>query len=265
VVDSDYSPEFFADHVEKARSSAEAIVPHVLELVAPGSVVDFGCGVGTWLATFARHGVADYLGVDGEWVSPEMLEIPRERFVPARLDRPFELGRRFDLAVSLEVAEHLPESAASAFVRSVAEHAPCVLFSAAVPHQGGLHHLNEQWPEYWVELFAEYGHLVVDAIRPRIWTTPGVAFWYRQNTFLYARPEVLAAHPLLATARAHTNEKMLSVVHPRLLTHVAGDPAEHMRRLTAREHSLRELAYAAPHVAARSLRWWVGKLLRRST
>jgi SAM-dependent methyltransferase len=260
----EYDEQFFGDHVDKARSSAQAIVPIVMELVAPASVIDLGCGPGAWLATFAEQGIEDYRGVDGEWVSPELLEIPLDRFIAARLDRPFALDRQFDLAVSLEVAEHLPESSAEDFVGSLSALAPCILFSAAIPHQGGLNHLNEQWPEYWVELFAGHGYAVVDAIRPRAWTRPGIAFWYRQNTFIFARPEVLAARPLLAAARERTNESMLSVVHPSLLTRVAEDPSRHARRRPAPEHSLGELASAAPHVVARSVRWWAGKLLRRS-
>jgi predicted RNA methylase len=102
----EYDEQFFGDEVEKARSSSQAIVPIVMELVAPTSVVDLGCGLGTWLATFADLGIEDYLGIDGDWVPPEMLEIPHERFMAARLDRPFALDREFDLAVSLEVAEH---------------------------------------------------------------------------------------------------------------------------------------------------------------
>ena len=139
-----YDRVFYEGHADKARSSAEAIVPVVMELVAPTSVVDLGCGLGTWLATFGRHGVHDYLGVDGEWVERGMLEIAEDRFRTAQLDRPFRLDRRFDLAVSLEVAEHLPEHAASGFVDTLVRLAPCVLFSAAIPHQGGLRHLNEQ-------------------------------------------------------------------------------------------------------------------------
>lgn len=263
MADTDYNPEFFGDHVEKARSSAEAIVPYVMDLVAPTSVIDLGCGLGTWLATFVRHGVDDYLGVDGEWVSPDLLEIPREHFVAARLDRPFKLDRQFDLVVSLEVAEHLPESAAKRFVDTAVGLAPCVLFSAAIPHQGGLQHMNEQWPEYWAELFADHGYLVIDAIRPQVWSSPGVAFWYKQNTLLFAREEVIAAQPRLAHERERTVESMLSLVHPRLLTHVVGEPDQHLRRLTAREQSLHELVYASPYVAARSLRWRLARLRRR--
>jgi SAM-dependent methyltransferase len=264
MAESEYTQEFFEKWADKRRSSAAAIVPLVMELVAPRSVVDLGCGVGGWLAAFAEHGVDDYLGVDGEWVPPDSLEIPRERFVTADLGRPFTLDRQFDLAVSLEVGEHLPESAAKGFVETLVALAPCVLFSAAVPRQGGRHHVNEQWPQYWAALFAEYGYQVVDAIRPRVWSAPGVAWWYKQNTLIYAREEVIAARPLLSHGRAATVEEMLAVVHPRMVDHVAADPAAHVRRPTASEYSLRELSYAFPRAVARSARWRLGRLRNRA-
>ena len=254
---SDYDREFFEDHVQKARTSAEAIVPLVIELVEPSSVVDLGCGLGTWLAAFARHGVSDYIGVDGDWVPRWAMEIPAERFVPARLDQPLELGRRFDLAVSLEVAEHLPERVAKRFVETATGLAPFVLFSAAIPHQSGLHHVNEQWPDYWATLFAAEGYVVVDSIRSLVWSFPGVLYWYKQNAFLYVRSDVLAERPGLARARGATNESMLSLVHPSLLLHMARAPEAHVRRPTAREQSLRDLIDALPRVAARSLAWRV--------
>lgn len=263
IAKSEYTREFFEKRADKRRSSAEAIVPIALELIAPRSVVDLGCGVGGWLAAFASHGVDDYLGVDGEWVPADALEIPPDRFVTASLDHPFTLDRRFDLAISLEVGEHLPESAAETFVESLVRLAPCVLFSAAVPRQGGRHHVNEQWPEYWAALFARHGYLVVDAIRPRIWSTPGVSWWYKQNTLVYAREEAIAALPLLARERSATVEEMLAVVHPRMLDYVAADPAAHVRRPPATELSLREVSYALPRVLARSARWRLGRLRDR--
>jgi SAM-dependent methyltransferase len=263
MTESDYTPEFFAENVDKSRSSAEVVVPLVMERVAPRSVVDLGCGTGAWLGIFARHGVADYVGIDGDWVPPAALEIPQEQFIAARLDRPLKLKRRFDLAISLEVAEHLPESAASGFVRTAVRLAPCVLFSAAVPRQGGLHHVNEQWPDYWAALFAAHDYEVIDAIRPRIWSTEGVAWWYKQNTFIYAHPEVIASRPLLAKDRHATVKGMLSVVHPRMVDYVAADPTAHIRRPTPSEHSLREITSALPKVAARSLKWRLAAVLKR--
>jgi SAM-dependent methyltransferase len=252
---SPYGREFYERDVDVARTSVAAVVPFVVERVAPRSVIDLGCGRGTWLAEFARHGVVDYVGVDGEWMSRDVLAFPEERFVAARLDKPFRLDRQFDLAISLEVAEHLHESAAKQFVETIVRLAPCVLFSAAVPHQGGTQHVNEQWPDYWAALFAGHGYEVVDGIRPLIWSNPDVAFFHAQNILIFARPEVIAARPLLARDRERTIESQLCLVHPRLLSRVVKDTGRHIRLPTARDFSLRETVEALPHAVARSFRW----------
>src|SRR5262249_89270 len=125
-----YAPTFFARELDRARSSAKAVVPLVMARVAPKSALDLGCGHGFWLEPCIGEGGEEYIGVDGEWVPREALHFEADRFIAHRLDKPLQLNRRFDLAVSLEVAEHLPERAAKHFVRSIVEHAPCVLFSA---------------------------------------------------------------------------------------------------------------------------------------
>jgi hypothetical protein len=256
-----YTPKFFTWALDRARSSAEAIVPLVMERVLPRSVVDFGCGVGVWVDEFSRHGVEDYVGVDGPWVPRDALLFPEEHFVAARLDRGVSLGRTFDLAVTLEVAEHLPEHRAEAFIQTVVDHAPCVLFSAAVPHQGGTDHLNEQWPDYWAERFSARGYAAVDALRPLIWSNPEILPFYRQNIVLFATPELLASRPLLAGAR----EGPLSVAHPELLESVASHPQDHVRRPSANDLLLGELLAALPTVAARSLRTRVARLTTRTS
>jgi SAM-dependent methyltransferase len=258
--DTTYAPKFFTRELDRARSSAETVVPLVMERVGPRSVVDLGCGHGIWLETFVRHGVADYLGVDGDWVPRDLLHFRADRFLPARLDKPLRIERRFDLAVSLEVAEHLPERGAKEFVRNIVNLAPCVLFSAAIPHQRGTDHVNEQWPDYWAAHFAAHGYVVVDGIRPLVWSNPAVFPFYRQNIIMFSTPELIAARPLLARDRERTAESQLSLVHPELLVSVAAHPREHVRRPTARELMLSELLPAIPVVAARSVRWRLGRL-----
>lgn len=194
-----YDEDFYAFLDETSHTSAQAVVPFVMELVRPRSVVDLGCGTGVWLAAFAEHGVKDILGVDGSWVPGHRLQIPQDTFTPHDLCRPLHLGRRFDLAVSLETAEHLAPECATTLVASLVRLAPVVVFSAAVPGQGGTDHRNLQWPRYWSELFAEYGFVTIDAIRPLICRRHDVAHWYVQNTFLFvdrlhaARDEILRA------------------------------------------------------------------------
>lgn len=182
-----YTPAFFEEMAYGTRESARAVVAVVNELLRPASVLDVGCGTGTWLAEWRRVGVPDLLGVDGDNVDRAVLQVPEGKFAPADLKQPFSLGRTFDLVQSLDVAEHLDEAHADTFVESLARHGETILFAAAIPGQGGTHHVNEQWPSYWAEKFARAGYTAYDIIRPRIWTEPRVAVRYRQNILIFAR------------------------------------------------------------------------------
>src|SRR5947199_5742614 len=152
-----YTEQFYRDQSECSRRSAREIVPVILQLLQPKSVIDVGCGVGTWLSIFKEHGVDDIFGIDGDWINKKQLEIPEERFSAFDLKNVFRMNRRFDLVVCLELAEHLVTDNAEILVDSLTRLGPVVLFSAAVPFQGGTHHLNEQWPDYWVRYFQEKG------------------------------------------------------------------------------------------------------------
>jgi SAM-dependent methyltransferase len=211
-----YTADYYRALQEGARRSAEVIVPLVLELVQPRSVIDVGCGVGTWLSVFKECDVADIWGVDGEHIERAMLEFPPERFLPFDLEHPFRVGRRFDLVVSLEVAEHLPASCAETFVESLALLGPVVLFSAAVPFQGGEHHVNGQWPEYWANLFRERDYVAIDCLRRRIWHNESVDWWYAQNVLLFAAREHVERQPLFRSAYELAGPSPLALVHPKL-------------------------------------------------
>jgi SAM-dependent methyltransferase len=202
----EYSEGFFEAQSLDSRRSAAVVVPLVNELVRPKSVLDVGCGVGTWLAEWIDQGVTDVCGMDGEYVDRAMVQIEPASFRSADLRNYFSLGRRFDLAQSLEVAEHLEESCADTFVRSLASHADTILFSAAIPGQGGTHHVNEQWPSYWIEKFSRHGLRAFDAIRPVIWADPRVCWWYRQNILIFSRKPVF-----------EIREQYLDFVHPECL------------------------------------------------
>jgi SAM-dependent methyltransferase len=210
-----YTNDYYAALREGARRSARVVAPLVLGLAGPHSVVDVGCGQGAWLAVFRELGVEDVLGVDGDHVDRTRLEIPGERFLASDLTRPLRLGRTFDLAASLEVAEHLPAACAEEFVESLSWLAPLVLFSAAAPYQGGERHLNEQWPAYWAALFARRGYLPVDCLRRRLWDHPDVEWWYAQNAFLYAKSDFLETLPALKREYESAGPSALPLVHPK--------------------------------------------------
>jgi SAM-dependent methyltransferase len=162
-----------------------------MQLLQPTSVADVGCGTGAWLSVFHEAGVEDILGIDGDYIDRSLLQVPLDRFVPRDLRLPLDIDRTFDLVVSLEVAEHLPADCADRFVDSLVGLGPAILFSAAIPNQGGHNHINERWQSYWVTLFEERGYACVDLIRPRIWDDERVNWWYRQNTFLFVDPGLL--------------------------------------------------------------------------
>lgn len=214
-VNDTYSSAFYDGQSTGSRRSALETIPLLQGFVPVASVLDVGCGVGTWLAAFRERGVTDLVGLDGAYVERDNLQIPVESFIPCDLTSPPELGRTFDLVTSLEVAEHLPAAAADGFVRYLTSFSPVVMFSAAVPGQGGKHHVNEQWPDYWASRFEHHGFTVVDCLRPLLWNNPDVEWWYAQNTFLFVRNEALPQYPALSEAARRTDRERLAVVHPR--------------------------------------------------
>ncbi|HEX3426905.1 MAG TPA: methyltransferase domain-containing protein [Acidimicrobiales bacterium] len=208
-----YTHDFYDLLAQQSGSSARAVVPHLIDLLHPSSVVDFGCGVGAWLAEFVNAGVTDVVGVDGPDVPGDRLQIPASSFVRHDLTRPFDLGRRFDVVLSLEVAEHLPADTAATFVDMLTRHADVAVFSAAVPGQGGTNHVNEQWPMYWLQHFSRAGWRPFDILRPRLWEDRRVGFWYRQNLLLFASAAG-DARTGLSRHRGFDPQQPPSLVHP---------------------------------------------------
>lgn len=182
-----YDAAFYASQADASERSARSVAPLVLERLPATSLIDVGCGVGAWVKVYSDLGVADARGLDGDWALKAGLRIPEERFTPTDLAAPPRFDRRFDIAQSLEVAEHLDADVAERFVGFLCSLADIVIFSAAVPRQGGTHHVNEQWPSYWATLFQDRGYALFDVFRPRLWDDEDVEWWYRQNMFLYAR------------------------------------------------------------------------------
>ena len=181
-----YSSLFYDYTDVGAARSARRFVDVIQPLLGAASVADFGCGRGTWLREWQRSGVSDIVGIDGDYVVRSELKIPTDCFHAHDITQPVDLGRRFDLVQSLEVAEHLPAKNASSFIETLARHGDRVLFSAAVPGQGGEFHVNEQPMQYWRERFAELGYAPYDFVRQRLSRTSEVQPWYRFNTMLYA-------------------------------------------------------------------------------
>lgn len=188
-------------------------MPYVFDMVRPNSVIDIGCGVGSWLSVFCELGVEDILGIDGSYIDEDMLLIPKEKFHASDITSWPQIGRKFDLILSLEVAEHLDSIEADNYVRYISSLGDVVLFSAAIPRQGGVSHLNEQWPEYWDAKFKESGYRCIDCVRGKFWHDGSVEFWYRQNILLFVRETIYSKYQAATSEIVHP----LSIVHPEML------------------------------------------------
>lgn len=191
----EYDALFF-NYIERgAIRSARAVVPIVREALGCRTVLDVGCGAGAWLSVYREQDVTEVLGVDGDYVNRDRLLIPRECFRAVDVSQPFDLGRRFDLVQSLEVAEHLPAASSRTLVANLVQHGSHVLFSAAIPGQGGENHINEQSYEFWRALFAAHGYTPYDLVRPRLRPEQQVERWYAYNTLLYVHDTQAATLP----------------------------------------------------------------------
>jgi hypothetical protein len=172
-----YNDWFFEEEGAVAKRSAEVVIPWVLAETGAKTVIDIGCGVGAWLAVAKAEG-CEVLGADG-FAPDHMLLIDESEF--RRVNIPCAFSAHWDLAICLEVAEHLPESASEHLVFELRQ-APTVLFSAATPGQPGIGHINCQPHEFWHDLFAQYGK-TPEFIGDKF--TEPVADFYRRNMYLY--------------------------------------------------------------------------------
>jgi len=245
-----YDNDFYARHGDRSVESARIVAPLVMRLAAIKSVIDVGCGVGGWLRSFSENGVATIRGLDGNYVDRSKLYIPSECFSEIDLQQPLHFEGRYDLAVCLEVAEHLDPRAGAELVRALTGFAPLILFSAAVPGQGGIGHVNEQWPAYWRGLFDQHRFKMLDIIRPLIREERRVEWWYRQNIVMFASEEAMAANPALH--EASNDSRGLEWIHIDMLS----PPHAGVRNL---------LVYLRPLLKQAVCKWLPGKTTEKSS
>lgn len=247
---------YHAEHEQPA--SPDAVVPLLIQRFQPKSVIDVGCGLGQWLEAFLRHQPSVcVLGIDGCHVPKDRLRIPVEHFMTVDLASheiaKVDLGRRFDLAMSLEVAEHLREEHAESYVGFLTSLSDIILFSAAIPGQTGENHYNEQWPGYWAERFGRLGYVMLDDIRWEIWDQRQVSWWYRQNMFLVVHKSRVGG--------TNSSPVLRSVVHPDCFAHLQSQLSASEERVSRVETRLNN--YMSGNIGGRSLLALIKKFIAR--
>lgn len=190
--------------------SPTLIIQEILEHFSPQSVIDVGC----WLWTFVKvlqDKWIDAYGVDGARVEQDKLFIDQEYFIERDLEKYQTFEQRYDLALSLEVAEHLSDKSAKDFVKTLTSSSDYIVFSAALPNQWWQNHLNEQKPEYREKIFNDEGYIFYDVFRHVFWNNPDIFWRYKQNMFLVAKQWVSVPNTLIERPPRH-------IIHPALYT-----------------------------------------------
>jgi hypothetical protein len=186
-----YQDEFYRNRDKQTLHAARCVLSLVQQNIEIRSAIDVGCGVGTWLSVL---GIEDVVGIDGPWIDVKYRKIAK--YIPHNFaDGLPQVHMTFDLAICLEMAEHIAPEKANELVDFLCSLSDTILFSAAIPNQGGQGHVNEQWPDYWIEKFQNNGYLTYDFIRPAIWQDRNIPYWYRQNILLFSKTPLAIEAP----------------------------------------------------------------------
>ena len=183
-----YKNNFFINEDKIALKAASKIVPYILKNIEIKSVIDVGCGTGSWLYIFKRNGIVNILGLDSH-KNLSKLKISQEEFINQNLENEIISDKFYDLAISLEVAEHINPKQSINFISDLCRLSDIILFSAATPGQGGENHINEKNLDYWRVIFRENGYYPYDVIRNKFESEQDIAPWYRFNTLLYVNEQ----------------------------------------------------------------------------
>jgi SAM-dependent methyltransferase len=210
-----YGESFYSNQSKGSLQSARRYLRYLWTTFQPKSVLDVGCGRGAWLKACHELGATRILGVDGNWNSQSLMIDNAIDFRSVDLNKSFSIEKKVDLTICLEVAEHLEPETAPQLIKCLTDSSNVVLFSAAYLNQGGTNHINEQPHSYWAKLFAEHFFYPFDLFRPVFWGDEDVAFWYRQNVFLYIRKDSFEWN--LISSSGHNpmaNIDFMNCIHP---------------------------------------------------
>jgi SAM-dependent methyltransferase len=221
-------------------NAPQEIVPYLIGKFHPKSVVDVGCGVGTFLHVFLKNDVKDILGIDGGWVDKSALFFPEDFFVEKDLEKKLDINRKFDLVLCLEVAEHLSEKSADILIINLTNLSDIIIFSAATVHQGGQNHINEQHFDYWIEKFSKRGFIFYDIFRSRFWNNEKINWWYKQNMFLVVHDSVDVSNYGIDPSGP---QRILEYIHPDLLALHAGEAQKFKNKVNWIQHGKAPVSY----------------------
>ena len=172
--------------------SAQVILPMIFEYYRPNSIIDIGCGIGTWLSAALELGIENLQGIDCNEISEDFLLVPRKYISIDDLETHENINnKKYDLAISVEVAEHLDNSVSEHFVETLTNYSKVIIFSAGIPYQEGTHHINCQPPQFWYDLFNKFGYVCFDFRNELMNMWEKINPCYAQNILLYVHKDLI--------------------------------------------------------------------------
>ncbi|MHC4215456.1 MAG: methionine biosynthesis protein MetW, partial [Planctomycetota bacterium] len=189
--DDIYDHEYYTDTVDKFMIvSCDHIADSIVCTFSPRSAVDLGCGTGLLLLALKEKGVE----CRGFEYSKAGIKICRDRgLCVEKLDLEKDglpADVKADVAISTEVAEHLPEACSDRFVDMLCGIADTIVFTASEPTNTGTDHVNEQPKSYWIEKFDRQGFIYDENLTLNWradWNCKSVASCYTVNLMLFRK------------------------------------------------------------------------------
>ncbi len=183
-----YNKKYYRSFSNDSNLSANIILSEIFKTIECKSVIDIGCGTGMWLENVYKILKDNQLiltGVDGYQIK-DLKKFNKAKYYFKNLEEDF-IFPKHDFLMCMEVAEHLSSNNAKSFVNNLCGIADVILFSAAVPGQGGLKHINERYANYWIDLFKKNDFVANDSFKKNIWMNNAFKNcpYYISNSFLF--------------------------------------------------------------------------------
>jgi len=192
-LDSIYTEDYFSSSLDPMwLMDIELISETIYRTLNPKSVIDVGCGVGAYLYYLNKHGV-EIEGIEGSNAAFKALMAPQNvvRKLDLRLISSYKPKRKYDLAMCIEVLEHINPKHADMVLDFLCEASDTILISAASPGQGGRYHMNEQTSEYWISKMKKRGYNLdlstTSEIKKEIAGKIKVVTWIPKNLLIFRR------------------------------------------------------------------------------
>ena len=184
-----YDDKFFDKNLEWNTPIAAKLAGVLLDCFHPRSVVDLGCGNAEFLNEFQKKGII-VQGYEGSRSAIGKASIDKQHIKLFDLRNKIEEKEKYDLALCLEVAEHIENKFSQRLVENLTSLSDKVVFTAATPGQGGHFHINEQPREFWVNIFKQrnYGYdaQTTEKVKNDM-KKAGVLSWYCDNLMVFKK------------------------------------------------------------------------------